>query len=126
VELQVLLMPQAWADALAARTGPPDPDAPVIAPFTVEVVRGDEAALRGVYPQPEQGAAIGLGGGPATREVEMLSDALYQVRYVLQHPADPELWLVLTDSITGFPDRAAGNEAALAAFAAILESLQLH
>ncbi|MFO7696499.1 MAG: hypothetical protein R6X16_05015 [Anaerolineae bacterium] len=126
LELLVMIMPQAWADAMAARSGPPDPEAPAIAPFTLEVFRGDEETLRLNYPQPEQAAAIGLGGGPATREVEVFGEGLSLVRYVVQHPSDPELWLVITDSITGFSDRVADNEGTLATFAEILETLQLY
>jgi hypothetical protein len=125
VKAMTLLMPQAWAEAMASRQGPPDPNAPVIAPFTLEVVQGDEAALRQVYPEPTTREAMEIAGYAATREVEMINDTLSLVRYLVRHPGQPDIWLVVTDPISGFPDRVPGNEANLATFAEILATLRI-
>lgn len=124
VKMIVLIMPQAWADAMATQ-GPPDPDAPVIAPYTLEILRGGEEALSNYPPATIQEEAA-LGGEPATRWVEMITDTLSQTRMVVQHPNDPALWLVFMDSISGFPDRLAGNEAVAATYAEILDTVRLY
>lgn len=124
LEMIVLIMPQAWADAMA-RQGPPDPNAPVIAPYTLEILRGGAEVLSN-YPPATIVEDAALGGELATRRVEMITDALSQTRVVVQHPEDPALWLVFTDSISGFPDRLAGNEAVAAAYAEILDTVRLY
>ncbi|MBN1401556.1 MAG: hypothetical protein JXA74_12005, partial [Anaerolineae bacterium] len=104
----------------------PDPNAPVIAPFTLEVVRGDAEALRQVYAPPTESQPIALGGHAATRDVEQITDEISQIRYVVQHPNAPDLWLVFTDSISGFPDRLPDNEATVAVFEEILQTLRFN
>jgi hypothetical protein len=32
-------------------------------------------------------------------------------RYAFTNPADPDLYVTISDQLTGFPDRLAGNEA---------------
>ncbi|MHB1318120.1 MAG: hypothetical protein ACYCYF_05825, partial [Anaerolineae bacterium] len=123
--LSVLIMPQAWADAMAALQGAPDPNAPVIAPYQLEVLRADEARLRALYP-PATEEPWGLGGMPATRRVEAITDTLSQVRIVARSPQHPDFWLVFTDSISGFPDRLAGNEVIAATWAEIMDTVRLY
>jgi hypothetical protein len=121
-----LIMPQAWAEAMAKRQGPPDPNAPVIAPFTLEVVRGDKETLGQVYVAPTQSETLELSGVAVRRDVEQITDTLSLVRYIVQHPGDPQLWLVFTDPISGFPERLEGNEETLATLTEIVASLRFN
>lgn len=112
------LMPADVAEQIAAQ-GAPDPNAPVLAPpFNIEVVAGDVAALNRVYPEIS-GEIVSYNGVPAT---VVAMDPGY-THIILQHPEDPELWLVVTDWVTQFPGREAQAEAALPALEPLLNSI---
>jgi len=126
VKVVTLLMPQAWADEMAKRQGPPDPNAPTIAPFTLEVIEGDETVLRQLYLEPTTQETLSMAGLSVTREVESISDEIHLVRHVVRHPERSDTWLVLTDAISGFPDRVSGNEAVLATLLEVLATLRAY
>ncbi len=118
-----LLMPQDVADTLAAQSGPPDPNAPVIvAPFNVEVVMGDEQAMARVYPDFAIGETARINGHDA---IILRQEPGYS-HVIFAHPLRPNTWIVFTDWVTGFPGREAQVEVAAPAWQPLLESLQFH
>jgi hypothetical protein len=111
VASHVQLYPQSWAEHLQ-QSGPPDPNAPpTYIPLTVEVVVGPEASLRRVYVPPTSSETLDVNGLTVIREVEGSYEGLAPIRYVIRHPENPEVWLVLVDVISGFTERLEGNEA---------------
>ncbi len=115
-----LLMPPDVAAHLAAASGPPDPAAPVIvAPFNVEVVVGDQAALVRVYGELAGETAV-FSNQPATI---LQRDPGYQ-HVIFAHPQRPDTWIVFTDWVTQFPGREAQAATAAPAWQPLLESLQ--
>ena len=106
----VLLYPQAW-DAQINRSGPPDPNAKVVvAPLQIEVLVGSAEQFRRVYPEPAESETVKINGLAVTVEKERFG-AMTMTRYVFVHPDNPEVYVVVSDQITGFPDRVLGNEA---------------
>jgi hypothetical protein len=98
----VQLMPPDAAEALAARSGPPDPLAPVIvAPFQVEVIAGDETALERVY-YLDAGVEKGVING---YPVWIRREGYGTVEYIFPHPQRADLWLVFSDLVGEFPGR---------------------
>jgi hypothetical protein len=117
----VHLYPQAW-DAQINRSGPPDPTAkPVVAPLQIEVVVGPPEQFRRVYPEPMESETIEVGGLPVTVERDTFNE-MSLTRYVFAHPEAPEVYLTLTDQMTGFPDRVSGSEAIAALVPQIVSS----
>jgi hypothetical protein len=111
-----MIMQPDVAAALAAQT-PADPNAPIIvAPFNVEVVLGNEAAVSRVYMELE-GEAIEFNG---VSGVKIGSD--YK-NYVFAHPYRYQTWVVVTDWVTEFPGRKAQAEVAAPALQSLLASL---
>lgn len=120
----VHLYPQAW-DKEINRSGPPDPNAKsVVAPLQIEVVSGSAEQLRRVYPEPAQSETIKVNSLPVVVEKEIYGE-MTLTRYVLTNPTDPELWVVISDQMTGFADRVEGNEAIAALVPQIVSSLRL-
>jgi hypothetical protein len=108
------------AEQLAAGAGPPDPNAPVIvAPLLVEVMAGDEEAFNRVYTPPLSSETATFNGNNATVQRQ---DPGY-TQYVFRHPADNELWVVITDWVSGFPGREAQAEAVTDSLIPLLNSL---
>lgn len=96
-----LLMPPDVAQALENATGAPDPDEPeVVAPFQIDVVAGDDQALQRVYPETS-GQAMVYGGNQAT--VVSMEPGYRHV--IFAHPTRPDVWIIFTDWVTGFPGR---------------------
>ena len=126
VKVMVFLMPQSMADAKAAQQGPPDPDAPVIAPITFEIVEGGETTFRSIFPSASTRETLTLGQCSFSREVVALANDLYLVRYVAQHPGRADTWIVITDPITGFTDRVEDNADMISLLPEILASLSLY
>jgi len=119
----VMLFPAAWADRFA-QSGPPSPGAPPTYPAaTVEVIVGPEAQLRRVYPEPTTSESLERNGTTLTTEIDQVSEEIQLVRYVIQHPENPELWIIVNDMISGFPDRFKGNAAVAATVMPIVESM---
>ena len=111
-----MIMPPDVADALAAQT-PADPNAPIIvAPFNVEVVLGDEAAVTRVYMEL-QGETVEFNG---VSGVKIGSD--YK-NYIFAHPYRYQTWVVVTDWVTEFPGREAQAEVAAPVLQSLLASL---
>lgn len=112
------IMPPEVAEALA-NASPPDPNAPpIIAPFQLEVVIGDEQALQRVYPVVK-GEAIDLNGIMATHVV---MEPGYE-HFIVPHPYRSEMWIVLTDWVTLFPGREAMAEMSAPAREQLLNNL---
>lgn len=106
------LMPPDVAAALEAQSGP-DPNAPpIVAPFMVEVLVGDEAAVERVYGALAAGETAVYGDHSAT---VLRYDPGY-THTIFQHPSYPDRWIVITDWVTEF----AGREAQAAAAAPVL------
>jgi hypothetical protein len=122
--LNVMFMPQEWADAMDNRSGPPGPNTPVIAPFSLEVTVGSLEAFRNTYIEASESERLMINGVPATYEIERFNETLYMVRYAIEHPGRPDVRLMLRDPISGFPDRLPGNEATVQQFAAMIETLE--
>ena len=118
----VHLYPQAW-EAQLNRSGPPDPNAKmVIAPLQVEVVVGPAEQFRRVYPEPAQRETVEINGLAVAVEKETFGE-MTLTRYVFVSPVDPEVWVVVSDQMTGFPDRVEGNEAIAALVPQIVQTL---
>ena len=109
---------------LAVYLAPREPASLANTPFAIEFAIGDEAELRGLYPEPTQEEPWEIGGLPAWREVEELGNGLALIRYVVMHPRFPERRVTLLDPISGFPERKAQAEEALAQFDRVLASLR--
>lgn len=102
--------PQAW-DAEINHSGPPDPTAkPVVSPVQLEILVGSTEQFRRVYPEPTTSEQVQIGDLQVTIERDIF-EPMSITRYVFQSPTNPELYVTLTDQLTGFPDRVAGNEA---------------
>ena len=96
-----LLMPPDVAQALENAAGAPDPNEPVVvAPFQIDVVAGDEQALQRVYPETA-GQDTTYGDNQAT--VVTLEPGYRHA--IFAHPTRPDVWIVFTDWVTGFPGR---------------------
>jgi hypothetical protein len=105
VERSVIFFPQAWAERFE-QSGAPDPEAPpAIAVVSLEVSVGPMDQFRRVYPEPVSVRTLEINGISAVREAEAPSDQAGMVRYVLEHPADSHVHIVLCDAINGFSDR---------------------
>ena len=123
LKLIVLFMPQGWADALAGQ-GAPDPEAPVLAPFTLEVSVGTPEEHQQSFPEPLQEEPVTLNGLPASREVHAAGEVARIYRYLVPNPRSFRERIALTDPVSGFPDRARGNEALVEQFQQMLDTLE--
>ncbi len=121
LRLMVLFMPPEWAEAMD-RSGPPDPDGPVIAPLTLEVVLGTEEEFWASYPPPARREEVMLAQAPALFTVEEVTDEISLPRYIFTHPVAADLRVVLTDPISGFADRLAAHPEVAAAFHDLADS----
>lgn len=111
-----MIMSPDIAEALAAQA-PADPTAPiVVAPFNVEVVLGNEAAVTRVYMELE-GEPVEFNG---VSGVKIGGD--YK-NYIFAHPYRYETWVVVTDWVTEFPGREAQAEVAAPVLQSLLASL---
>ena len=115
------LMPQAVAEALAAQTGPPDPNAPpIVMHYFLEVVIGDQQAFDRVYVPPAERETAIYNGYDAL--VEQEGEEYTIVRYVFRHPQDERMWVVFRDALSEFPGREAQAAEVEGILPAILES----
>jgi hypothetical protein len=121
----IQLYPQSWADRLE-RTGAPDPPAPPsYIPLTLEVVVGPEAQLRRAYVPPVATEAWDVNGVTMVREIERDYEEMTPVRYVIQHPDHPEVWIVLGDMISGFVARAEADPDVVDVIPVVVGSLRV-
>ncbi|MCA9974067.1 MAG: DUF3828 domain-containing protein, partial [Anaerolineales bacterium] len=119
VEAAWLLMPADVAAQLGG--GPPDPNAPVIvAPFNVEVIVGDAAAVERVYYDFAAGETAVINGYEAT---VLQRDPGY-THIIFAHPLRADTWVVFTNWVTGFPGREAQADVATPLWEPLLGSVQ--
>lgn len=115
------LMSQAVAEALAAQSSPPDPNAPpVVIPFLLEVVIGGQAAFDRVYVPPVERETAIYNGYEVL--VERDAEEYTMVRYVFRHRQDEQMWVVFSDALSEFPGREAQAAEVEGILPAILES----
>ena len=81
----------------------------VAPPLGVEVTDGTEEEFGRVYAPPSSTEDVEIGGRPVVRAMEDLSTA-HIVHYIFHSPADENVRVVVTDTISGFPDRVEGHE----------------
>ncbi|MGW8318693.1 MAG: DUF3828 domain-containing protein [Candidatus Promineifilaceae bacterium] len=115
------VMPSDVAEQLAAQTAP-DPNAPpIIAPFQVEIVAGDETAVARAYRPLDEAEVTSIG--------RKLAYAFHlepgYSHLIFPHPYRPDEWIVVTDWVTEFPGREIQAEAALPVRQQLLNSLVL-
>lgn len=123
IKMMVMFMPQAWAERMD-KGGPPDPSAPTIAPFGLEVSVGSLQAYREAYPEPTRATPLHFERGSAVCEEEQVTDTIRIVRYLYQSSRDPDLRLTFFDYTSGFPERLPGNEAVVETFHAMLPGVE--
>ncbi len=110
IERLVIFFPASMAEVLK-HSGPPDPSQPpTVAPLQLEVCVGDETQFRRVYPEPAQREIVDCHGVPMVIEKEIVSETVTLIHYVFQDPKNPDVRVVFNDMISGFPDRATGQE----------------
>jgi len=80
----------------------------VAPPLGVEVTDGTEEEFGRVYAPPSSTEDVEIGGRPVVRTMEDLSTA-HIVHYIFHSPADEIVRVVVTDAISGFPDRVEGH-----------------
>jgi hypothetical protein len=118
-----LLMPMDVAEYLDSQSGPPDPDAPVIvAPFNVEVVVGDTAAMERVYYDFADGETAMINGHEATI---LRRDPGY-THVIFAHPLHADLWVIFTDWVTDFIGREEQGAIAAPVWDSILNTLRFN
>jgi hypothetical protein len=106
--------PQLWAEELNS-SGPPDPtQMTVVAPLQLEVCIGPIEQYRRAYPEPAKREVREYSGTTMVVEQDALSEQIALTRYVFQDPRNPDQRVVFSDMISGFADRANGNEAVAA------------
>jgi hypothetical protein len=106
----VHFLPQAWAEQMDQSGGPPDPSAPaIIAPLAMEVSAGTMEDYRRIYIEPTHSQVVQLGPNQALLE-EYASGGVREIRYMFQGFEDDAVRLTLRDQVSGFPDRAQGNQ----------------
>lgn len=106
MKLVVMLIPQRWSEQPGGG-GAPDPAAPVLAPFTVEVTLGTEDAFWAAYPPQAHSEKVRLANSEALSTVEIVTEGISIHRYIYEHPITADLRVALVDPINGFPDRRA-------------------
>lgn len=115
-----LLMPPDIAAELAARSGPPDPEAPaVVAPFSLEVIVGDRAAFDRANPTADEEETAVING--QTVLIRRSQPGVVQV--VWQPPDNDQLWLIFNDVVTEFPGRGEAAAAVSGVFWAMMETV---
>jgi hypothetical protein len=115
-----LLMPPDIAEALAARSGPPDPDAPIIvAPIQLELIVGDRAAFDRVHVTAESSETYTINGQSVV--LHRYDPGVLQA--VFRPPGGNQLWLVFNDMVSEFPGREELATPVAGVFFAILETV---
>ncbi|MBN1316876.1 MAG: DUF3828 domain-containing protein [Anaerolineales bacterium] len=91
------------------QSGPPDPNVVVVAPLAVEVIEGTIDAYHERNGEPDASEVIEINGISVVKEIDVPGD-FHLIRYVFQHPNNPELTVMLVDQYSGFSIRIEGNE----------------
>jgi hypothetical protein len=81
----------------------------VAPPLNVEVTQGTEEEFGWVYAPPTSTESLEIGDQAVVKAVEDLGEVRVN-RCIFQSPADGSVRVVVTDFISGFPERAEGNE----------------
>ena len=81
----------------------------VAPPLNVEVTEGTEEEFGWMYAPPSSTEDVEIGGRPVVKAVEDLGQ-VQVVHYIFHSPADENVRVVVTDTISGFPDRVEGHE----------------
>lgn len=133
----VIQYPEGWMTEEVDLDDPSKPPAGKMARLTFFVPEGwdeDYIALQmDVYDMDDE--AFGMEFPPATSEEEVVRDdgvtyikAAHEfgentmVQYLFRHPMDPDVRVVFTDYVSGWPGRLAGNEDVVAAYEPMLQS----
>jgi hypothetical protein len=81
----------------------------VAPPVNVEVVVGDDKAFRWLYVPPTSSETLDINGYAVVREIEDIG-GVRVIRTIFISPADENVRVVVTDYISGFPERVEGHE----------------
>lgn len=101
---QYLVMPQALAEELGQRSGPPKGNEMVKAPpLSVSYLYGDQAAFDRVYVTADDVQTIIINGEEV--EVQRQSGNFSTPRYVFHSEDDPLRWVIVEDVVSEFPGR---------------------
>ena len=95
----------------------------VAPPVNVEVTEGTEEEFTRVYVSPTSTESLEIGGHTVVKAVEE-SGGVRVVRYVFQSPTDGAVRVVVTDYISGFPERAEGHEDVIEIVQQILSTVE--
>jgi len=81
----------------------------VAPPLNVEVTQGTQEEFDQMYVSPDVAENVEINGYPAVQTTEDLGSV--QISHIVFHsPGDDSVRIVLTDYISGFPERAEGNQ----------------
>jgi hypothetical protein len=105
----LVLAPQGW-DGVAP-------------PVNVEVVVGDDEAFRWLYVPPTSSEMLDINGYAVVREIEDIG-GVRVIRTIFVSPADENVRVVVTDYISGFPERADGHEDVIGLIQQILNTFE--
>ncbi len=124
IQRMLIFFPAAMAESLGNEGGgPPDPNQPpVIAPLHLQVCLGDETELRRAFSEPTTVETREVNGTPMVYEESAITAEIAEIRYIFQHPHNPDLRVVFSDAMTGFPERAAGSETVMTTMQLILST----
>lgn len=101
---QYLVMPQALAEELGRRSGPPKGNEMMKAPpLSVSYLYGDQAAFDRVYVTADDVQTIIVNGEEI--EVQRQSGNFSMPRYVFNSEDDPLRWVIVEDVVSEFPGR---------------------
>jgi len=95
----------------------------VAPPLNVEVTVGTTEEFERLYPPPTATESLDVNGNPVTRATEELGTVSI-IHYIFHSPTDESTRVVLTDYISGFPERAQGHEDVLGTIQGILSTVE--
>jgi hypothetical protein len=104
----LFLQPQGW-DGVAP-------------PLHVQVTDGTQEEFERLYVPPTSVEKLEVNGLAVTKEVEDIG-GVQVTRYVFQSPTDETIRIVVLDSISGFPERAEGNDEVIDTLRRIVQTI---
>jgi len=93
-------------------------------PFNLELTEGSWEEYRASHIEPTQSEALELNGYAALFELEQLTDEITISRYLIENPIDKEWRATFIDYVSGFPDRAQGNEEYVDQFRQMMQTFE--